>query len=165
VKQWAEAFRYYLSALLNAAYTVRKVVEVEVKRELKKTVKIKKEVKKKYDSWYNNWVTALHHEDRALWDYMDDQRGYEVHELGADTLVKEKVIPAEFVPGMYVSGPPAALLGEAHRRWTEEIGLPPGSQAGVYVTEYYFGDKSRVVQKCEQYLTLLERLLRDVNGL
>src|SRR5574341_2483848 len=101
-KQCPEAFGYYLSAFLNATYSV-----VEI---------LKREADKEYRSRCSQWRDNLSQDDRTLWDdiergYIHEQRRVEVHGFGAKTSSKEKAIPAELVPGFTVSSIPAFYPG------------------------------------------------------
>lgn len=89
------AFGYFLSAFLNAAYSLVKLLEVEVKRELKKDAENKKKAKAAFGPWYESWVKNLSREEHELWVLMEAQRRDEVHLLGAETVKETKAIPLE----------------------------------------------------------------------
>lgn len=134
------AFGYYLSAFLNAAYSVVEVLEREVKTALKAGAEKKKEAKAKFDAWYDTWQAGLAEDDRALWSAMNIQRGEEVHKLGAQTVAETRIIPVDFRL------------------------LPPGIIASREAKIHHFeiaGERQEVVDTCYRYERLLQRLLSD----
>ena len=156
VKQCPEAFGYYLSAFLNATYSV-----VEI---------LKREADKEYKSRCSQWRDKLSQDDRILWDdiehgYIREQRRVELHGFGAKISSKEKAIPAELVPGVTVSSIPAFYLGEEHLKRTQELGLPPWTTAWFNIQEPHFDGKDEVLQVCLRSVALLERLLQEFNEL
>lgn len=156
--QHPEALGYYLSAFLNAAYSVTGLLELEVKDQLKQAG----EPKTKYDTWCEDWRANLSKGDRDVWDSMRNQRVKEVHLRGADTARKQKAIPAESVSGVSVFGP-VPTEGEIASAKTAGLSTRPS----VSVPEWYLkvnGQPSQVVQLCEQYVGLLDRLLKDANS-
>lgn len=155
VRNDPEAFKYYLSAFLNAAYSVKQVLPTETH--------IKGE---RFNGWCKEWRQNLSSNDKKLIDFFEapetGQRGMEVHKLGAETLRKEKAVRAESLPGFEVFGPPAFFYGEANVQAAREAGVP-GAQAWVYMQETVFkrDGEPPVIQTCEGYVVLLERLLHD----
>ena len=157
-KPWGhqqKAFQYYLSAFLSAANSVVYVVDHDIGKGV---------AKKHFREWKN---TKRSQGDRELLNWRSDLRGSELHREGLETSTREKAVPAEMVPGFEVFGPPASLLGEGHTTWLKEQGLPPWSRGAVYVHEYYFpfGDKTRVIQTCEQVIVLLDDYLAFLQDL
>jgi hypothetical protein len=77
-------------------------------------------------------------------------------------IMKEKAIPAELVPDVHVSGPPAFYLGQEHLKRTKELGLPSGTRAWMYQTKHYFdinGDLHEVVHVSRDCYSLLMRMV------
>ena len=165
IKQCPEAFGYYLSAFLNATYSVVEIHELEAKSGPAKAGETKNDIKERYNLWYKEWCKNLTANDRTLWDYMRGQRRAEVHMLGVETLPEEKAIPAESVPGVTIVGPPASDLGEEHLRRTKELGLSSGTLGWFYIQEPHFGGKGEVLQVCQRYVAILERFLKEFNEL
>jgi hypothetical protein len=143
-------FRYYLSALLSAARSV--------------TFYLQNEAKARYDAWFPRWRDGLPPEDRELLVYMNEQRRLEVHELGPETIMKRRAIPAELVPGVQVIGPPRHF-SEAEIEAQRKRGFPPSATgAWIMVPEWYFeveGEPAQVIHLCERYVAILERFLRE----
>jgi hypothetical protein len=153
-----EAFGCFLSAFLSAARSVTLVLQTEAK--------------KTYDDVFPRWLEGLPTEDRELLEYMNGQRVSEVHKLGAETIRKEKLVPAETIPGFHVFAPPLAALGEEeikkHVEMTEKLGLPPWTMAWIHVPEYHFRgstESTDVIEKCERYVGILDRLLPQISDL
>jgi hypothetical protein len=149
-----EAFGCFLGAFLSAARSV--------------TLVLKAEAKKTYDEVFPRWLEGLSNEDRELLEYMKGQRNLEIHNVGAEITVREKLIPAETIPGFHVFAPPLAALGEEeikkHVEMTEKLGLPPWTMAWIHVPEYHFrGPKecTDVIERCERYVGILDRLLQQ----
>ena len=166
----ARIFGFYLSAFLNATYSMTDLLAREVKTELKKGVEKKKQVKMQFDDWYEKWFEGLPPHEREVWVLMEAQRRGEVHGLGAETVVEKKAVPLDppsrdyptFYGQMVVAPPP--IFGD---KWTEErrkLGLPSWVQAWREAQIHHFtieGERKEVVQTCEQYVTLLRRHLED----
>ncbi len=146
-------FSYYLSAFLSAARSVTWVLQ--------------KEAKDPYDAWFPNWRKGLPPGDREFLDYMVEQRNLEVKEGAAGIFMKRKPVPAELIPGVMIFRPPRPL-SEAQAEAARKRGLPASSAgAWIMVPEWFFqieGEPHRVVQVCERYLALLQRLLDDFDG-
>jgi|GEM_PF-2516506 len=167
------AFGYFLSAFLNAAYSLVKLLEVEVKRELKKDAENKKKAKAAFGPWYESWVKNLSREEHELWVLMEAQRRDEVHLLGAETVKETKAIPLEPPrdnPALFYSfmGNSPALFS-ADDAWREELrrlGLPPWTRVWREAQVHHFevaGERRDVVETCRRYLALLDRLLNDIH--
>lgn len=92
-----EAFGCFLSAFLSAARSVTLVLQTEAKET--------------YDDVFPRWYEALSNEDRELLEYMKGQRNLDIHKLGAEITIREKLIPAETIPGFRFFAPPLAALG------------------------------------------------------
>lgn len=107
-----------------------------------------------------------------MWEHMEDQRGAEVHRLGAKTENEAKIVsvrPTAASPyyfGIFET-PPPALFADS---WIEEKrkrGLPLWASAWWEAQVHHFeieGERHEVVKTCEQYVALLQRLLDDFQG-
>ena len=170
------AFGYFLSAFLNAAYSFVEVMEVEAKRGLSAgATASRKQAKAAFRPWHENWVKNLSADEQQVWVLMEAQRRDEVHLLGAETVKEAKGIllapPTDHLATFYgVSrfvGPPNDMPPEI---WLEEhrrLGLAPWVRAWREAQVHHFeiaGERHDVVQTCQRYLTLLERLLTDFHG-
>lgn len=172
---WPQAFGFYLSAFLNAAYSVTECLEWEAKTELKKGAERKKQAKARFNEWREEWVKRLSPEERKVWDHMEEQRGAEVHSLGATTVTETKAVPIQHHPRSPASVyyffqnfmPPPALFADA---WVEEkrkTGLPLWADAWWEAQVHHFeieDERHEVVRTCERYIALLQRLLDDFLG-
>jgi hypothetical protein len=135
------AFGYYLSALLSAGESFR--------------YRLQAADKEKYDGC----LERLHDgTDRALLDFMNAQRGKEVHRAGAETKVEWEPI-SNFELLRRDSG-----TGRHPSYGLHTSGLPGVQRPQALNPVVYFsGDETGLVEKCEQYLQLLERLLQAFN--
>jgi len=165
-----QPFGFYLSALLNAAYSMTDLLGREAKTELKKGADKRKLAKMRFDEWYRAWVDGLPGDDHKVWVLMEAQRRDEVHGLGAETVAETKAVPLERPsrahPAFYaqmISAPPA-IFGDA---WAEErrrLGLPSWVQAWREAQIHHFeieGERQEVVKVCVHYVGVLQRLLAD----
>ncbi len=166
----ARAFGFYLSAFLNAAYSMTDLLKREVKTDLKKGAVKKKQAKTKFDEWKQNWVNGLPADERKVWVLMEAQRRGEVHGLGAKTFAETKAVPLDRPsrghPAFYgqMSIAPPAIFGDAWAEEKRKLGLPSWVQAWREAQIHHFkieGERQDVVQTCERYVTLLQRLLKD----
>ena len=168
-----QAFGYYLSAFLNAAYSLIVLLKLEAKMALKTGAEKKKEAKKRFDAWLEEWVSALSAEDHDVWGLMEAQRTGEVHRLGAETVKETKAIPLEppksnpalFYITMNFGQP--ELYGDAWMEEKRRLGLPSWATAWREAQVHHFeiaGERRDVVETCQRYLALLERLLTDFHG-
>ena len=166
----ARAFAFYLSAFLNAAYSMTDLLAREAKTALKKGAERKKLAKTQFDTWYRDWVERLPADERKVWTLMEAQRRDEIHGLGAETVAETKPVPLERPsrahPAFYAQmmGSPPAIFGDA---WAEEkrrLGLPSWVEAWREAQIHHFtieGERHDVVNTCERYVALLQRLLED----
>ena len=166
----ARAFGFYLSAFLNAAYSMVQLLTLEAKTDLKRDAESKKRAKALFQKWYDEWVAKLGPEDRDVWALMVTQRRDEVHLLGARTVTETKGIPIEPPRGnpalfytVYLSGAsdprPAEWIKEKER-----LGLPAWVNSWREAQVHHFeiaGERHDVVETCRRYLALLERLRAD----
>jgi len=130
-----EAFAHYLSAFLAAAISILYLLKGH-------------EGGPTFKQWFRSWRENLPPKDRELLNFMWRQRDLEVHEFGAETEVSAEPVPADLVPGVHVFA-------------------PPDTQGGtVYVPKRFFKNKEEeveVLEMCERYFPLLERLVREFN--
>jgi hypothetical protein len=169
----AGAFGYFLSAFLNAAYSFIKVLEVEAKRGMMKGAASKKQAKAAFRPWLVDWIGNLSSDERPVWVLMEAQRRDEVHRLGAETVKETKAIPLEppksnpalFYVTMNFGQP--ELYGDAWMEEKRRLGLPSWATAWREAQVHHFeiaGERRDVVETCQRYLALLERLLTDFHG-
>ncbi len=172
-KRGAAAFRYYLGAFFNSAYSVTEYLEREAKIKLKRGAvnnkQSNKQAKGKYTRLYSQWENRLSGEDRQVWDFMRSRRRDEVHTRRTKTATKVKIIPADDLSpnrlhpayqSMMVS--PPALFPDDTVKMKRRLGLPPWVNAWFEAVEHHFeieGERRGVVKTCERYVALLERLV------
>jgi hypothetical protein len=91
-------FRYYLSAFLGATYSVEQYLQTDVVRAMRQQVRtqVKKpseqQAVKQYKKLFAEWFTALPQEKQALWDFLMNNRGSEIHVERTKTVTKEKAM-------------------------------------------------------------------------
>lgn len=103
------------------------------------TFALQNEAKDQYDSWFRSWLEGLPEEDKKVLRFMNEQRVSEVHQEGAVTIRKQTAVPVKSHPGT--------------QTWV-----------WTYVDELYFefeGAPLKVIDFCERYLLLLQRLVND----
>jgi hypothetical protein len=168
----AQAFSYFLSAFLNAAYSLVQVLEVETKRWLKERAENKKQAKAAFQLWFEDWVKALPRDEHEVWVLMEAQRRDEVHVLGAETVKETKAIPLEPPrdnPAVFytlLAGATDLFADDAWREELRRLGLPPWASAWREAQIHHFeveGERRDVVETCQRYLALLDRLLNDIH--
>ena len=131
----ARAFGFYLSAFLNAAYSMTDLLEREAKTELKKGAVKKKQAKTLFDSWYQKWFQGRPANEQKVWVLMETQRRGEVHSLGTETVAETKAVPLDRSSrghpafyGQMITAPPA-IFGAAWAEEKRKLGLPSWVQA------------------------------------
>ena len=163
--------RYNLSAFLNAASSIRWVLQKEAKAE--------------YDAWQPEWFAGLTDSDRQLLKTMTQQRNLETKQDGATVSVRasmqmrwqpKNARPATpHVPQTVGSGPYGSQMlgnefyGAGMMGSGPHVSLMFGyGSYGEFVTfeeETLIlklnGEAHYVLALCEEYLKLLERLVRD----
>lgn len=137
-----ENFRYYLSAFLAAADTLREIGS--------------KDDPAFYGYWAT-WKAALPPEDRALVTFMKAQRDSEIHKEGAE-VIGERTLIVE-TPGLATLTPAIA----------EIIGLEMSFFPRTIRTDWIFEglgpDQERdVVPRCARYLELLEGVVGEFSA-
>jgi len=172
--QWPRAFGFYLSAFLNAAYSVRKYLEVEAKTDLKRGATNKGQAKRRYDEWLKGWEAALPPDEGQIWKLMKEQRGAETHWERAKTVIETKAVtyrsrfehrghPAYYAPFFFgFPGDFGDPLAEEKRK----LGLPPWATEWWEAQVHHFemeDERRDVVQTCERYVKLLEKLVSDLD--
>ena len=132
------AFSYYLSAFLSAGESVRYCCT--------------NADKKKYTEWFDGLSVDT---DRELLEFMNIQRGEEIHGEGADTTAKLEPVPAIVLIR-------ANLAASAHPAYGTQFLGAPGSQMHPMRSVLYFtGDEEGLIDKCAKYLRLLEGLVQE----
>jgi len=148
-----EPFDFYLSAFLNATYSVQEVLQVETK--IKELV---------YKQWYKDWKAKLEANDQKLFPFMigekkgSGQRHKEVHATGAEydkkgteiSLFDYDTLCGDRCGRFEIFGSPYSLTGTAPPTFTRH--------------EQLFqldGEPKEVVSVCEKWLDLLMRLVHD----
>jgi hypothetical protein len=154
----ANVFGFYLSAFLNAAYSLIEILEFEVK-----VARING-----YDEWFRAFAQGLPDAGRSLWVFMRRQRRLEVHfpegmEIRSD---ERQAIPSADHPVGGVTHPqafyrilatwyPGQMDPDPLRRTRDEAPL------------HHFeieGDRREVVQVCAAYVGLLRLLLDEFHA-
>jgi hypothetical protein len=156
---------------LNAAYSFGQMLEMEVKQGLSAgAAASRKQAKAAFWPWYDTWRKNLPADEHQVWVLMEAQRRNEVHLLGAETVKATKAIvleppksnPALFYTTMNFGQP--EIYGDAWMEEKRRLGLPSWANAWREAQVHHFevaGERHDVVETCQRYLTLLERLLTD----
>lgn len=180
-----DAFRFYLSAFLNAAYSVRQYLARSAKDALKtsgaKKQESGKQAKAKYDKWEGEWIKNLSDTDKNVWELMGTNRRIEVHEIRVETIKEAKAVPADdfstrnsyYYNFSHASRFLAAITagGEGVDPLTEEkrkLGLPGWCNAWTYAHKHHInicGEQVGVTAVCNQYYLLLQNLVADFERL
>ena len=138
-----EEFHNSLSAFLSAARSVTFVLQAEQRQA--------------YQAWFPGWQNGLNPDEKQLFKFFNNQRIEEVHKLGADLIEEKEAIPVtELIPDDRLH--PAYQYGVTE---SAPVGTPPSM---VYRRFYYFKiqeTRKRVTAWCQEYLTLLERLVQE----
>ena len=143
-----QPFDHHLSAFLSAGMSVRGAFHIKQNRAQNQTVK----------QWKQAWEDKLEPEQKAIYEFMHENRNSEVHDSGPERIVEQKTIKIP-VGGTYsdksgtvtVMGSPSVLIGADT---TTTISIP----------EYFFnvgGQKRCVTDACADYLRLLEKMVAD----
>ena len=147
--------RYNLSAFLNAASSVRWVLQ--------------KEAKADYDAWQPGWVAGLTNEDRELLKTMTVQRNLETKADGATVSVRTSTqITMKPKPSGPATPQVAQMLGYGPQVLgydSQMLGYGSYGELVAFEVETLMlklnGEAHFVLALCEDYLRLLERLVRD----
>jgi hypothetical protein len=143
-------FDQYLSAFLSAGMSVRGAFHVEQDRQHDQKVK----------NWKQNWEAKLPPESKRVYDFMGEDRNYEVHRHdGSRRIVEQKAIKVGAGSSytdksggvLHVMGSPSPLLGV-------------DTGATVSMTQYFFdisGIKRPVTEVCAEYLKLLDDMFAN----
>jgi hypothetical protein len=133
----SEEFSYYLSAFLNGARSVGKLIERAMGRQKSK--------------WWEKLSTA----DRALHDRFDEMRGSTVYDGEVETKRKTEKVPIRFEPNYDLQG--QRVQGFFFQDMFGEV-LTEAQTRSVDLD----GVEREVVGLCEQYLDLLVREVEAV---
>ena len=116
-----------------------------------------------------------------MWDFMTESRGDEVHTDRVKTIKETEAVPADDLSpaasnpyystyyfrqaALYSTIFPAVNeTGDALLEEKKKLGLPTWCNAWTFLDTHYVeldGDRVKVVDTCEQYLTLLDRLIHE----
>jgi len=137
------AFESHRNAFLNSAYSIINAVE--------------KQADEQGIRWDGDIIPAA---DANYLRSMTGKRGADVHGKGAAVKQRFKAIPAEGVDGFHPSslGLPHELA-QSQEEFNKDVGLPPGTFAWTFKSEYHFRGKGEVVQACEKCLSILGDLV------
>lgn len=133
--------RHNLSAFLNAASSVRWVLQ--------------KEAKDEYDAWQPAWFAGLSDGDRQLLQTMTKQRNLETKQDGATVSVRAST---QIVWRPKPSGPASPLSAQLLAFGSYGELVPVEEETLILKLN---GEAHFVLALCEDYLVLLERLVRD----
>jgi len=177
-----DAFRFYLSAFLNAAYSVCEYLELSAKALLKtdalKKKQSAKQGKAKYEKWLSAWIANSSAADMAVWESMTTNRRREVHEIRVETIKEAKAVPVDdfstrtsynynfghasrFFPAIAVGGSEGVDPVSEEKR---KLGLPLWCNAWTYTHEHHImvgPNQVGVADVCSQYCLLLQKLIAD----
>ena len=139
-----EAFDHYLSAFLSAARSVTFALQIEDKE--------------RYDRIFPKWQNNLANEERDMLKHMNEQRVAEVHNKGAKTTVEWEMVP--MIEVRDTRNRPGNSI------WGFHVYALPGTEPNKIGRQvHYFelgGTKVKVTETCNQYLDLLENLVREI---
>lgn len=177
LQRQGDGFRYYLSAFLNAFYSVREYLGKKADTALKAGVctkqKSNKRAKGKHKEWHHQWIEHLPPEDHAVWNFMKKKRGDEVHTRRVKTTKEMKAVPADDLShstsyrnyALYAAiAAPGNEIGDSLLEEKKKLSLPSWCNAWTYLDTHYVeidGERVRVVEICEKCLVLLDKLIRD----
>ena len=93
--------------------------------------------------------------DRDLLEFMNIQRGEEIHGEGDNTKAKLEPVPAIVLirANLAASGHPAYGL--------QFLGMPGSQMHPMRSVLYFTGDEEDLIDKCAKYLRLLDRLVQE----
>src|SRR5262245_9020487 len=134
-----EHFRYYLNAFLNAARSVKWVLEAEETE--------------KYQAWIGSWK-AQHEVEAALLKQMRKMRNISVHEGPIETTIRSEEVPIIVAPSPY----------QVHALRAYTLSLTQGGGPWTISDVHYVqlnGSEQEVVTVCEQYVDHLTKLVQD----
>jgi hypothetical protein len=164
------AFNFLLSAFLNATYSVREMVDLELTQQLRKQGQ-KGTGGVLAAKFLASWEAGLEPEDLKIWGWMPGQRHAEVHKKGVELHTAKKLEPVRRSPDyeyyaqghyhpayyMQMMSVSPALLGIPLE---QQVQVPPGVWREALMHEFKVGEERRqVVGVCDQYCGLLEQLI------
>ena len=185
LQRQGDGFRYYFSAFLNACFSVLEYLGREAKAALKAGASAKQQSNKKakgrYTEWFSQWIKHLSPGDLAVWSFMTENRRAEIHTRRVETTKEMKAVPADDLSHstsnpnhlLYYYRPHALYaaiaaagneVGDPFLEEKKKLGLPSWCNAWTYLDTHYVeinGERVRVVEICEKYLALLDKLIRD----
>ena len=166
-----QAFGFYLSAFLNAGYSVTQMIRMELTRHVRQQGRKRGKGGSIGASFMEEWAASLAERDRKAWEWMDMQRHAEVHREGVEIQVGKKLEPVKpridyehyargafrYHPAYYMQAMSVspALLGIQPEEW-----VPAGVWREALVHEFTVGEERRgVAEVCGQYFGLIEQLI------
>src|SRR5215813_3464295 len=173
------AFRYYFSAFLNAAYSVEQFAKWEVMADLQAHGKNESDQGRGWQKYKEGWCHTLSPEEQELWSSLlryGGIRGTEVHRERSRTTAKQKAVPLEKFPAskatqaykaFYVmqinsSGfPGLGFPGEI----TKDLGGPPGTNVWSYINEHYVeieGKSRSIPEVSKEIVGLCDRFVKHL---
>jgi len=140
VRNYPEAFQYYLSAFLSAGRSVGFALQAENKA--------------LYDAWYPSWEASLSHEQVALLRNFNKERVATVRKTGAN--IEHQVVPIsgqEYLLAAATEGEDIQISGP--------VGVPLPEFQKVVRTFAFGGSDAEVVLTAGAYLLLIQRCVAE----
>jgi hypothetical protein len=143
------AFRFFLSAFMQAARIVPWRLQIEEKQ--------------KYDAWRPTWERQVTAEETRLLKFTNERRIDEVHGVGIETIAELEDID---IYDLLKSSPVHSKIFDVNNP-AYDTTMPPGtrpSRVSVTFPALYFdreGVKEDVIETCKKYLDYLERLVQE----
>ncbi len=150
----SEEFDFYLSAFLNANWSVGKVLRTEF-LQTDQTARDSPQRRKWFTDWFSNWKKGLTTTQQDLWKFADDQRGIEVHQKGANVRAETEFIPLTHLPREDRSHPAYGF------HWFGPPTMPP-PKIGLRVHYFERNDSAeKAIDTCRRYFELARKLVQD----
>jgi hypothetical protein len=156
----AKAFGFYLSAFLNAAYSLTVVLKFEATH-------VQAAGRGAYNHWRSEFLGRLSADDGAVWSTLGKRRTAEVHTTGMEMLSEERPAgPSEDLPAAGLSHP-QAFYRILSTWYPGQMNLPQWARAWRDAPLHQFeidGERREVVQVCAAYVRLLRRFLDEFHA-
>ena len=141
VRHEPEAVGFLLNAFLSAARSV--------------TFALQYEEKDRYDAWFPGWLDKMSQEDQRLLNFLKEQRNYAEKRGGAEVNMVWECVPVTEVKSNHAGHPAYGFS------WFGPPGIAlPRVGRAVHSFELS-GDHQKVTSVCNQYLAILDKLVRD----
>jgi len=154
------AFGFYLSAFLNAAYSLTVLLKFEATH-------IQGARKGAYNQWRSEFLGRLSAADGAIWSTLGKHRTAEVHTTGVEVLREERpAVPSEDLPAGGLAHPQAFYRILA-AWYPGQMNLPQWARAWRDAPLHHFeieGERREVVRVCAAYVRLLHRFLDEFHA-